>query len=92
MDDITNRDPVQVRAEDINPRYNWGRALPALGIMGDVKFGADGEWTESRFIAVQYHGIKGDALDQFRGMNVQTIVGPKRFETGTLVYPYEKAR
>ena len=44
------------------------------------------------FIAVQYHGIKGDALDQFRGMNVQTIVGPKRFETGTLVYPYEKAR
>jgi branched-chain amino acid transport system substrate-binding protein len=61
-------------------------------IMGDVKFGAGGEWTESRFIAVQYHGIKGDALDQFRGMNVQTIVGPKRFETGTLIYPYEKAK
>jgi Xaa-Pro aminopeptidase len=34
MDDITKRDPVQIRAEDINPRYNWGRALPALGIMG----------------------------------------------------------
>src|ERR1700730_16755084 len=24
----------KVSAEDINPRYNWGRALPALGIMG----------------------------------------------------------
>ena len=34
MDDITKRDPVQIRAEDINPRYNWGRALPALGTMG----------------------------------------------------------
>ncbi len=34
MDDITKRDPIQIRAEDINPRYNWGRALPALGIMG----------------------------------------------------------
>ena len=34
MDDITKREPVQIRAEDINPRYNWGRALPALGIMG----------------------------------------------------------
>jgi Xaa-Pro aminopeptidase len=34
MDDITKRDPVQIRAEDINPRYNWGRALPSLGIMG----------------------------------------------------------
>ena len=33
MDDIT-RDPLQIRAEDINPRFNWGRALPALGIMG----------------------------------------------------------
>jgi Xaa-Pro aminopeptidase len=34
MDDITKREPVQVQAEDINPRYNWGRALPALGPMG----------------------------------------------------------
>jgi Xaa-Pro aminopeptidase len=33
MDDIT-RDPTAIRAEDINPRYNWGRHLPALGIMG----------------------------------------------------------
>src|SRR5262245_44548539 len=34
MDDVTKREPVQIRAEDINPRYNWGRALPALGTMG----------------------------------------------------------
>src|SRR6202167_3775688 len=33
MDDIT-RDPTTIRAEDVTPRYNWGRALPALGIMG----------------------------------------------------------
>ena len=33
MDDIT-REPTTIRAEDINPRYNWGRALPAFGIMG----------------------------------------------------------
>ncbi len=33
MDEIT-REPLQIRAEDINPRFNWGRALPALGIMG----------------------------------------------------------
>jgi Xaa-Pro aminopeptidase len=34
MDDITKRDPVRITAEDINPRYNWGRHLPALGTMG----------------------------------------------------------
>jgi Xaa-Pro aminopeptidase len=34
MDDITKREPVTIKAEDINPRYNWGRALPVLGTMG----------------------------------------------------------
>src|SRR5437667_203860 len=24
----------EIRADDVNPRFNWGRALPALGIMG----------------------------------------------------------
>ena len=33
MDERT-RDPLQIRAEDINPRYNWGRHLPVLGTMG----------------------------------------------------------
>jgi branched-chain amino acid transport system substrate-binding protein len=61
-------------------------------ILGPVKFGANGEWAESRMIAVQYHGIKGNDLDQFKGMNVQTIVGPAKYATGKLIYPYEKAR
>jgi Xaa-Pro dipeptidase len=33
MDDMT-RELREIRAEDINPRYNWGRHLPALGTMG----------------------------------------------------------
>jgi branched-chain amino acid transport system substrate-binding protein len=61
-------------------------------ILGPVKFGAGGEWAESRMIAVQYHGIKGDDLEQFKGMNVQTIVGPERYATGKMIYPYEKAK
>jgi Xaa-Pro dipeptidase len=35
MDDITTkREPRKISAEDINPRYNWGRHLPVLGTMG----------------------------------------------------------
>ena len=30
MDDTVRK----ITAEDVNPRHNWGRALPALGIMG----------------------------------------------------------
>jgi branched-chain amino acid transport system substrate-binding protein len=61
-------------------------------IMGDVRFGKQGEWAESRFLVVQYHGIKDNSLDQFRGMATQTIVGPPGFATGKLIYPYEKAK
>lgn len=61
-------------------------------IMGPVKFGAGGEWAESRMITVQYHGIKGGDLEQFKGMKVQTIVSPPKYATGKLVYPYEKAQ
>ena len=62
-------------------------------IMGDVKFGEQGEWAESRIIAVQYHGIKGNELDQFKGMNVQTIVGPAAVRDGQDgIYPYEAAK
>jgi len=68
------------------------RATTFNTILGPVKFGAGGEWAESRMVAVQYHGIKGNELDQFKGMNVQTIVGPDKYATGKLIYPYEKAR
>src|SRR6201991_2806211 len=34
MDDISKREPRKITAEDINPRYNWGRHLPVLGTMG----------------------------------------------------------
>jgi branched-chain amino acid transport system substrate-binding protein len=61
-------------------------------IMGDVKFGKQGEWALSRFLVVQYHDIKSSDVEQFRGMDTQTIVGPPEFATGKLVYPYEKAR
>jgi Xaa-Pro aminopeptidase len=33
MDQIVG-EPKHINAEDINPRFNWGRHLPALGIMG----------------------------------------------------------
>ena len=45
-------------------------------IMGDVKFGKGGEWAEGRMLQVQYHGIKSTELDQFRGMDTQTVLTP----------------
>lgn len=61
-------------------------------IMGDIKFGKNGEWAESGMMQVQYHSIKGNDLEQFRGMDTQTVVHPDKTATGKVIYPFEKAR
>jgi branched-chain amino acid transport system substrate-binding protein len=61
-------------------------------IMGDVKFGKGGEWAEGRMLQVQYHDIKSGELDQFRGMETQTVLTPPQYKTGNVIYPYEKAK
>jgi branched-chain amino acid transport system substrate-binding protein len=61
-------------------------------IMGDVKFGKTGEWAESGMMQVQYHGIKSNSVDQFKGMDTQTVLTPGKYKTGSVIYPYEKAK
>ncbi len=61
-------------------------------IMGDVKFGKDGEWTKSGMLQVQYHDLTDAAnLDTWRGMSYQTVLTPADEKTGDVIYPYEKA-
>jgi branched-chain amino acid transport system substrate-binding protein len=37
-------------------------------VVGDIKFGPDGEWARTRMLQVQFHDIKGNDLEQFRTM------------------------
>ena len=50
--------------------------------IGPVKFGADGEWEKDRTIMLQFQGIKGNGLDQFKGIAVQPILYPPDAKTG----------
>jgi branched-chain amino acid transport system substrate-binding protein len=59
-------------------------------IMGDWAYGPGGEWTKSGMMQVQYHSIKEG--ETWRGMNYQTVLTPADQKTGTLIYPYEKAK
>jgi branched-chain amino acid transport system substrate-binding protein len=61
-------------------------------IMGDIKFGKNGEWEKGRMLQVQYHDIKSGELDQFRGMETQTVLTPAEYKTGDVIYPFEKAK
>jgi branched-chain amino acid transport system substrate-binding protein len=59
-------------------------------IMGDWAYGPGGEWTKSSMMQVQYHDIKEG--ETWKGMNYQTVLSPAELKTGTLIYPYEKAK
>jgi branched-chain amino acid transport system substrate-binding protein len=61
-------------------------------VVGEISFNPDGEWTEPRNVFVQYHGIKGNDLDQFRDDSRITILYPSQYKSGEVVWPYNKAR
>jgi len=57
-------------------------------IVGDVRFGPLGEWETPRVLLVQYRGIEGKDLDQFRKPEAQVILYPPQYATGTPVAPF----
>ena len=61
-------------------------------VVGDVKFGKGGEWAQSRVLQVQFQHIKGNAVDQFRDISTQVVVAPDPYKSGSVIYPYEKAK
>jgi branched-chain amino acid transport system substrate-binding protein len=62
-------------------------------IVGDLKFGADGEWSKSGVLFVQYQGISGNDLEQFRKPGTYVVLAPDEFRSNAkLIYPYTKTR
>ena len=61
-------------------------------VSGDFSFGKDGEWSTSRMFWTQVQNAQPNNLEQFRDGSAQPIVWPPEAKTGTLIYPYEKAR
>ena len=61
-------------------------------VFGAIRFGKGGEWAESRVVQVQFQNIKGNDPAQFKDMSTQVVVTPTAYESGKLIYPYEKAR
>jgi branched-chain amino acid transport system substrate-binding protein len=61
-------------------------------VVGDVKFGLDGEWSQARILIVQFQNVRGNGLDQFRDLSTQVILAPSQFKSGDMIYPYERAK
>src|SRR6516164_3738822 len=55
-------------------------------VIGDIRFGANGELTRSRLLQVQFQNIKSNDLAQFKDISTQVVVAPVEYESGTLIY------
>jgi branched-chain amino acid transport system substrate-binding protein len=71
---------------------DYVRSTTFKTVVGDVKFGAKGEWAQSRVLQVQFQNVKGNDIGQFKDVGTQVVVAPAGYESGKLIYPYEKAR
>jgi branched-chain amino acid transport system substrate-binding protein len=81
-----------VKGFDDGKLADYIRASTFKTVLGDVKFGAKGEWAESRVLQVQFQNVKGNGVEQFKDMSTQIVVSPAEYESGKLIYPYEKAK
>jgi branched-chain amino acid transport system substrate-binding protein len=61
-------------------------------IVGDVKFADNGEWEKSRLIFVQYRGVSGSDVNQFKEPGKAVIVYPPELRSGKFDYPYTEAQ
>jgi branched-chain amino acid transport system substrate-binding protein len=57
-------------------------------IVGDVTFGANGEWAQSRVIYTQLQGIVGNDIEQFKLPGKEVILAPAQYRSGKLAYPF----
>jgi branched-chain amino acid transport system substrate-binding protein len=56
-------------------------------IVGDIKYGPNGEWVEPRVLAVQFQNVKPNDIEQFRDPKTEVILWPPELKTGEIQYP-----
>jgi branched-chain amino acid transport system substrate-binding protein len=61
-------------------------------IVGDIAFGPNGEWTKPRVLEVQFQGVAGHDVDQFRDPKKEVILWPGEYKSGVLRSPYGEAK
>jgi branched-chain amino acid transport system substrate-binding protein len=61
-------------------------------VAGDIAYGKDGEWRETRQFLTQFQNVEPNNVNQFRDGSKQPILWPPQFKTGDMIYPYANAR
>ena len=75
-----------VHSSGVSLRHaDYIRVTTVKTVLGDVKFGKDGEWAEARVLQVQFQNVKGNDPMQFKDAATQVVVAPAAYESGNAV-------
>lgn len=59
---------------------------------GKFSFDKEGNAVQDRLLQIQFHNVVGHGIAQFKNPDkTMTILWPKNYRTGSLIYPYAKA-
>jgi branched-chain amino acid transport system substrate-binding protein len=61
-------------------------------VVGDIEYGADGEWTQGRTVYTQFQHVAPNDFEQFATGKAQPVLWPPQYKTGEMIYPYADAR
>src|SRR5262249_31721758 len=67
--------------------YIHTHAMPT--VIGNINFGANGEWAQSRIVYTQFRNVVGgNNIEQFKDSTKEAILWPAAFKTGDVIYPF----
>jgi branched-chain amino acid transport system substrate-binding protein len=58
-------------------------------VVGDIAFSPGGEWAKPRILLVQYQGVVGNDVNQFKQAGKQVIVYPPNLKSGNVKSPFD---
>src|SRR6185437_16181441 len=61
-------------------------------VVGEIEYGADGEWTQGRTLYAQFQHVAPNNIEQFATGKAQAVLWPPQYKTGEMIYPYADAR
>jgi branched-chain amino acid transport system substrate-binding protein len=71
---------------------DYSRKATFETVVGNVTFGEGGGWAQPRVLTVQFQNIQSNNISEFKGPTTQTVVYPPETASGSVIYPYAKAR
>jgi branched-chain amino acid transport system substrate-binding protein len=71
---------------------NYTKTATFHTVVGDVRFGRNGEWAEPRVLTVQFRNIGSNNTSEFAKPDARSVIAPSNYASGEVIVPFREAR